>query len=334
MVKKTISFKRVGIRHLKDEYLMPIAECYIRHGKDKVFEKYKEQYNYDTLLRYIGEAKRRGLIDVSKNKVLEKIASQYTNKELIAISQGGNLVSPGTRATKVDFDGEHIKIGAITDTHIGHVNFHNNMLMQAFEEFKKEKVDIITHSGDVTEGMSVRQGQIYELSEIGYDKQKQKAIELFSQWRDSPVYMIDGNHDRWYYKGGGALMVKDICKDLKGYEFIGSDEGDIKIKSATVKLFHGEDSSSSYALSYRVQKFIEMFPGGAKPNVILFGHVHKYVKVFERNIYAISVGCLQEQTKFFRSKRIAAHVGFCVVDLWIGKKGVTKMSDTWYPFYV
>jgi len=34
-----------------------------------------------------------------------------------------------------------------------------------------------------------------------------------------------------------------------------------------------------------------------------------------------------------RGKRIAAHVGFWIIDIWVGQKGVTKITSTWYPFY-
>ena len=56
--------------------------------------------------------------------------------------------------------------------------------------------------------MSHRAGHVYDLSEIGYDKQKAKAIEIFSQWTDSQIYAIDGNHDRWFIKSNGALIVR------------------------------------------------------------------------------------------------------------------------------
>ena len=85
--------------------------------------------------------------------------------------------------------------------------------------------------------------------------------------------------------------------------------------------------------SYRLQKIVESFSGGEKPNALFAGHVHKYVQISERNIYATSVGCLERQTSWMRGKRLSAHVGFCIVDIWVNKTGICKMSTTWYPFY-
>ena len=268
-----------------------------------------------------------------KSSVLSRIGELYTDKELVAIAEGGRLVPGVAQVPIIDFGGQHIRIGAITDTHIGHQRFSEDRLYQAFDEFKRERVDFITHSGDVTEGMSHRPGHIYELDQIGYDAQKAKAIEVFGQWTDTDIYAIDGNHDRWYIKSNGALIVKDISAVLPNFKFIGHDEGDISLKGkATLKLWHGEDGNS-YALSYRIQKIVESFAGGEKPDVFLCGHTHKYVNIFERNIHCVSVGCIEAQTSWMRGKRIAAHVGFCIMDLWVNKDGVAKSGVTWYPFY-
>ena len=320
--------------HNKTERMQHAIEVATTHGIEKAAEMLG--IKVDTIVRYQKEAKSRNVkIDKAAgiSKTLRTIQDIYTNDELLAIARGGRIMPGVAKVPVISFEGRHIKVGHITDTHIGSSYLADQRLYQAFEEFKKEKVDFITHSGDVTEGMSNRPGHVYELSHIGYAKQKKKAIELFGQWTDTDIYAIDGNHDRWYIKGSGAKMVEDIDMALDNFHFIGHDEGDISLKGrATMKLWHGEDGSS-YALSYRLQKIIESLSGGEKPNVIVAGHVHKYVKIFERNVYAISVGCLQRQTPWMRGKRLGAHVSFVIADYWVNKEGLAKMSDTLYPFY-
>jgi predicted phosphodiesterase len=272
-------------------------------------------------------------IKMAKSATLEQIERKYTAKELQAIAKGGRII-PGTeRVPVVSFDGERIRVGAITDTHIGHKRFAKNRLFQAFEQFKKEGVDFITHSGDVTEGMSHRPGHIYELDHLGYDAQKTAAIDIFGQWTDTDIYAIDVNHDRWFIKSNGALIVKDIAASLDNFHFLGHDEGDISLNGkAILKLWHGEDASS-YALSYRLQKLLESLSGGEKPNALFAGHVHKYVHIFERNVHAVSVGTLEQQTSWMRGKRLAAHVGFAIADIWVNDSGISKSGLQWYPFY-
>lgn len=287
-----------------------------------------------------GDALRKSLQDKSFVKtfepevsaILKKIGEQFSPQELQAISNGGRLMPGMAKVPIVNFDGERIRIGALTDTHIGSKFFKKERVQQAFDEFKKEGVDFVTISGDITEGMSNRQGHVYELDNIGYDSQRAEAVKVLSKW-DGKMFLIDGNHDRWFIKSNGALIVKDIAEMLPDCEFLGHDEGDISLNGyATLKLWHGEDGSS-YAVSYRIQKVVEALSGGEKPSAMFFGHTHKSTFLFDRNIHCYSLGCIQSQSKWMRGKRIAAHVGFWIIDLYVNKQGISKSTGTFYPFY-
>ena len=63
------------------------------------------------------------------------------------------------------------------------------------------------------------------------------------------------------------------------------------------------------------------------------GHTHKYIQIFERNVHAVSIGCIEDQTKWMRGKRIAAHPGFGIYDITFNKEGVSKFGGMFYPFY-
>lgn len=317
--------------HNGNERLKEVVSFYIANGNEATCKQFG--IKQDTLSRYLRESKTREIEPIDINKTLRAIQELYSDDELKAIAKGGRLMPGMAKVPIINFDGKRIRIGHMTDTHIGSNYSNKKRIYQAFEEFKKEKVDFITHSGDVSEGMSNRPGHIYELSHLGYANQKKESIDIFGQWTDTDIYAIDGNHDRWFIKSNGAKIVEDIDMALPNFHFIGHDEGDISLNGkATLKLWHGEDGSS-YALSYRLQKIIESLSGGEKPSIIVAGHVHKYVKIFERNVYAISAGSIQSQTPWMRGKRLGAHVGFVIADYWVNKHGVAKMSDTWYPFY-
>lgn len=316
---------------ISEQKAKEIAAFHLANGKSETMKAYG--YTEETLNRFLREAKKYGVPEIDKSRLLSQIADNYSDSELKAIANGGRIVPGMAKVPVIDFEGERIRIGAITDTHIGSLQFSEQRLFQAFDEFKKAGVDFIVHAGDVSEGMSNRPGHIYELSHLGYDKQKEYAVQLFSEWTNTPIYAIDGNHDRWFIKSSGALIVRDISEMVENFHFLGHDEGDISLKGkATLKLWHGEDGNS-YALSYRLQKIAESLSGGEKPNVMICGHTHKYVKIWERNIWIVSAGSLQAQTQWMRGKRIAAHVGFCIMDIWVNNTGVAKFRETWYPFY-
>lgn len=261
---------------------------------------------------------------------LKKIQEQYSEKELQAIAKGGRIMPGQQRVPIIDFGGECITFGFMTDTHTGSIYFQKEWLEMAFREFEKEGVQFIAFSGDLTDGLSNRPDHIYELTHIGYERQKEHATEMFLPWK-RPIYMISGNHDRFYLKNGGANIVSDVCAEIGG-EFLGHDEGDININGITIKLWHGEDGSS-YATSYRLQKIVEAFTGGEKPHILLAGHTHKQGYFFERHIHAFSGGCMSKQSRWMRSKRLAAHTGFWVIRFWANKGSVSKIQSTFYPFY-
>lgn len=265
----------------------------------------------------------------SDKQILEALKSKFSDKEIQAILNGSTFSR--SEATLLDLKGTKIKFGIISDTHIGSKDFEESWLLTAFQDFKEQGVDIIFHVGDVTEGMSNRPDQIYSLSHIGYDEQKQYAIELFSK-TDIPIYAVDGNHDRWYIKSNGAKIVKDIAAAAPNFNFVGHDYAEIRIGGLDIMLWHGEDGSS-YATSYRIQKIIESLRGGEKPHLLFAGHVHKHGYFFDRNIHSFLCPAMQRQTAFMRGKRLPAHTGYWTVEIVFSNNEVKRCSPTYTPFY-
>ncbi|MFA6911342.1 MAG: hypothetical protein WCQ59_09500, partial [Candidatus Cloacimonadaceae bacterium] len=132
--------------------------------------------------------------------------------------------------------------------------------------------------------------------------------------------------------GVGLDVGEDLEQRIPNSHFLGIHEGIVNVNGASFMLWHGEDSSS-YAYSYRVQKIIEAFTGGEKPKALFASHTHKSFYVFDRNIHAVSTGCIQRQSGFMRYKRLAAHTGFWIVSGKIREGEITQFTPTWYPFY-
>lgn len=267
--------------------------------------------------------------------LLKTLKERFTEQELKTIIKSGFDVNnlQNQKAINLNFTGEKIKFGVISDTHIGSIYFKEKMLFKALEIFHKEKCKFITHSGDVSDGLSNRQGHIYELTHIGYTKQRQYCQDLLSK-TNLNIYAIDGNHDRYYQKSSGALLVKDLSERLKNFYFLGHDFGEFYLnKNIKVCLWHGEDGNS-YATSYRLQKIIESFTGGDKPNLLIAGHTHKQGYFFDRHIHVISAGALSLQSRWMKSKRIANHTGFWIVELTFNYKSIVRCNSEWFPFYV
>lgn len=312
-----------------EDHIVEIVVFSLEYGDEKAVAEYG--ITYETLARYKRDYKNRLGKELESQVLLKQIQDRYSPKELRALAKGGAIARPFCNIPQIDFNGDRIRLGCITDTHVGSLYFIDDLLYRAYEEFRKEKVDFILNPGDLTDGFNMFPGHVFELEDIGYEAQKKHAIEIYSDC-PAPLKVCDGNHDRSFSKTNGAMIVKDICEALPNAEFLGQDVGILWIDKINIMLWHGEDGNS-YATSYRLQKIVESLSGGSKPNLLIAGHTHKQAHLFIRNVHVISAGCIQLQTPFMRGRRIEAHTGFWILDIWKKEDSINKLSATWYPFY-
>lgn len=125
--------------------------------------------------------------------LLLKIKSRYSPTELQVIANG-NTSPTEIGEGHLSFEGEDVCFGVMGDTHIGSKYTNEAFVDAALEEFDKKNCAFFLHTGDVSEGMSGRDGHCYELTHIGYKAQKEAAIKVFQPWK-KPSYFIAGNHD-------------------------------------------------------------------------------------------------------------------------------------------
>jgi predicted phosphodiesterase len=222
-----------------------------------------------------------------------------------------------------------IRMLVLSDTHIGHDKFH----YQLFDKIVKESkgCDIVLHPGDHLEGMSGRPGHIYELNQIGFKAQFNEALRLYKQI-EAPIYGIDGNHDAWFKEKGniGIVVGEELERAIPNYCHLGEWEGDLHLDGLWIKLFHANDGSA-YSISYKGQKLVESFTGGEKPHIVLSGHYHKAGYWFMRNVHHYECGTVCGQSRFMRGKKLAAHLGFWIIEAWYGRNGVTRIRNEFIP---
>lgn len=236
------------------------------------------------------------------------------------------------KTTSRDY-GKHFKIGVISDLHIGHSLYRPDILDHAIKTFNREGIDEVYLPGDIIEGMSNRDGHIYELAEAGVTGQVALAKQELGRIRQ-PISAILGNHDLWSMKKAnqGVNIGQELSAGIKGFRYLGDMSADIDLGTTTIRLSH-EGNSVATGISYSLQKRINALSGGEKPGVILNGHLHKMLYAFYRNIHAFECGTLCDQTEFMRMKGSPAHTGYLTLDIKHGKAGITQCTPTFYPFY-
>lgn len=232
----------------------------------------------------------------------------------------------------VEWQANSFKFAGLGDTHWGHVESKEEHWQRACSIIKKEGCQFVLHTGDLTEGMSGRDGHVYELNAIGAKAQIDLAVQRV-ELLDVPMYGINGNHDLWGYKKIGHDVAATLEDRLPGkFINLGIHEADFSVGNIVIKLFHGEDGAS-YATSYRTQKFIENLAGGEKPNILLAGHDHKSIFHMCRNVAVFGTGTLCKQTRWMRNKKLACHLGLWIIEVWPNEHGIERIQQQWIPFF-
>lgn len=277
------------------------------------------------------EKEEFGAIEHRMNPDIIKILDRYSEKEIKAIADGHSSI-PIVSAENITFSGEWFKWMQISDTHLGSKYTNPADVVAAFKHAEEEGCKMIAHVGDIFEGMSNREGHIYELSEIGYSAQLELGRQVFATTK-LPVNAISGNHDEWFIKSNGAYIVKELCDSLPNMNYLGQNYGTIYLNGVRYELTHGLDGGGSYAISYRVQKIIEAYEGGQKPQIVGTGHDHKAGYFFIRNVHAFLGGCMQNQSDWMRQTRKSAMKGYWIIEALIEEEEVKTIKMQFVPFY-
>lgn len=260
----------------------------------------------------------------------QQLVERYSPEELRAMLLDTARLVPKHKASTREFSGEWFKFGIISDPHVGSKYTDDEKILSAIAEMNRAGCQELLIPGDITEGMSGRDGHISELNHIGYRKQRDAAVKIFSTFKGK-ISAISGNHDLWYYNRGniGALVVEDICSLLPNAEYLGEHEGSITFNGARVDLWHGIDGAS-YAISYRIQKIVESLGEDTLPQLIIAGHDHKAEFIPDlRGVFAIEAGTMQKQTPFMRGKKLRAFVGFWIVEICVRDGKIIRIKPEW-----
>lgn len=241
-------------------------------------------------------------------------------------------------APVAEYFGSSYKFGVVSDLHLGSLYDRHDIIETAWGILKKEGVKEVFVPGDIHEGIRMYPGQEFEVEYHGADAQLQHSIDSWPEYKGMKSIVIGGNHDFSFVKHGNFDIVKAFGNARDDVEVVGQDEAlvTVQVGKYPIKIMlshpHG---GSSYAISYRSQKFIESLPGGRKPHILLQGHYHKsdYLPCY-RNVLAFQAGCLQSQTPhFMRPKGLAAHLGFWIIEVRTTKNGIARCKGEFIPFY-
>jgi len=241
----------------------------------------------------------------------------------------------------IDFKiAEKKKIAYISDSHIGNEKCREDLLKEQYEIAKKEKCELIIHSGDVFEGINAHPGHRNELKEKGADEQLDRALKIWPQ-SDIPTAFISGSAGHAYksfWLNVGYDIVRALVKELKykyGKNLYFYNEKDkifatFKVGNIKIMSLHptgGAPKSRSYRPQEIINKlFNEIVTGAAGDvHIIAIGHLHLAMFMMYKGIAIYLVPCIVEANNYLQSKTLIPDLG-----MWVSETGIDKEGNTIY----
>jgi len=272
-----------------------------------------------------GELSRE--LGISRNKVKEIMSKlekkQNSSKSRIIYDEISDKYSYDYRdfidhsiaPTGMDFGKEKIKLMAISDTHLNSKYQNLKLLHKLYRIAEEEKVNFITHSGDVTDGppISGYRGHIYDVVITSVSDLIDYVVDVYPRYRDK-TYMISGNHDKWSQER--LDIVKEIAKRREDLIYLGEEFGVIKEGGILITLHH-PDKGAPYTLGYDLVKFSKYLKRFGDFKLALFGNYHKAAVLVDNDRIGVLVPTLKSPDNYTITKGLPDWIGSWIIDFGI-----------------
>jgi hypothetical protein len=280
---------------------------------------------------------------------LQRLKARGFNVVVGAGKRGGiqlDVVAPPAHRPHIvhdlsDYSGQWVRFGVCGDKHLGNMHARLDVMKLLYDFYASEGITTVYDTGNWIDGeCKFNKG---ELLVHGMSAQINYWIENHPQRPGIVTKFVAGDdHEGWYQQREcveigkfAMLMARDAGRN--DLEYIGYAEALIELKTAHGSRFmmvNHPGGGTSYAVSYKGQKYVESLQGGEKPSIVLQGHYHKFNVGYPREVWVVDTGTTCDQTGFMRKKGLQAMVGFSIVDVHRHPRGgVNRFRPEFLPFY-
>ncbi len=277
---------------------------------DKEYKTKGGYCNHYKNTHYVGNEKP----DKSKGILKDKFGLTEKQLEKILVAKRERVIKPFNIQI-----GETYTFGALADNHACSSEERLEALHTFYHECKKRGIQDMYNAGDLLAGQDVYKGQEYELNVFGADNQVNYLVENYPCIPGMTTHFVTGNHDYSFYKKIGldvGIMIAERRSDMK---YLGIFQGDVMYKCIPLIRVVHPDGGMAYALSYRMQKYVEQISSGKKPRIIIAGHQHTSIYFLYRNIHVVQAGAFEGQTKLILRKGINPSIGGWIITVKFAK---------------
>lgn len=267
-------------------------------------------------------------INVHNNFVGHKPADNSTGEKRISVSEPV---------------GKPVRIAVISDVHIGHKSFQKDYFLDFFTRAYEAGVRTFLCPGDLLDG--TYRHSIWDQRYVGYEEQSTYASMIIPHYKDVKIHWCLGNHEETMERESGiniGLAMVDKFRRLGREDLVyhGHRGSFFRLCSPgakhglRVEMWHPKQGGA-YALSYKMQKHIEGYAPGQKPDVLLVGHWHQSCYFVQRGIHAMSCGTFHGHgDSFSKSLGGTQAIGGWLIDYQLATNGTVRaFSPTWVAYY-
>lgn len=227
--------------------------------------------------------------------------------------------------------------GVISDLHFGSRFCREDWIADCVNWLYSQGVRLIYVPGDITTG-GYKHSQ-FELSAVGLNDQTVRLFNGLPQLPGLTYHGITGNHDDTFADAVGIDPGEYYVNFFKGRGrhdlfMYGRRGAFVEAQGVVVHMWHPR-GSNPYARSYELQKKIEAYAPGQKPNIVLAGHRHFFAYVLERGVHAFACPTFEGSgSPFGNSLKSGCHFGGMLLRWELTRDGTMRnFSHTLRSYY-
>lgn len=287
------------------------------------------------------------VLDASPKRVkamLERAKGAGYRLELVGGQIGYVPPKPHANEKKVVAQpGEENVFGVASDIHVGSKYF----LEEEFVDFvtrayKEDGVRTIFGPGDNLDGC-YRHSK-WDEAYHGFHAQSERFAKICPKLPGLRYFMIAGNHDETFEKDSGL----DVCRGIEDafrregrddLRMLGSRGAYVRYapkggRGVLIELWHPL-GGAAYAVSYQLQKHVENYGVGQKPDFLFGGHTHQQVYCVRRGVHCFWSGTFHGGgSSFGKALGGAQAIGGWIVRYNQTKEGTVRdVAPTWRGYY-
>lgn len=286
-------------------------------------------------------------LNVAPKRLHELIAKAKERKFAIDLA-GDTLGIKPTMPSDVVTEVKVAKAGSLTsfatisDPHFGS-KYHLRAQLEDFVgEAYEQGVRNILLPGDNLDGC-YRHGK-WELTHHGFQNQVNEFREGLPRFPGLKYWGITGNHDQTFEAESGMVVHEAInehfrANNRRDLTMLGARGAYLRLvgpeggRGVFIELWH-PIKGPAYALTYGLQKHVEKYAPGQKPDFLFTGHWHQGVYVPIRGVHCYSCGTFQGgASSYGKSLGGAPTIGSWVVDFATTLEGTVRRVRSEFKQY-